>query len=978
MDINLITQIDNSFSPVTKACDVEDCKQHLSDFQNSLTVLTQNIRSIYKNIDSFNIFMHRLNLTCDIIVLTECWLSNSNGNLPLIPGYHSYCSKKSYNQNDGVVVYAKDSLQITVEEPDLEECNCLVIKIGNTTAILAIYRSPSFRNLDPFLYSLNQTCEALTPFKNIILTGDLNINIGSNNCDAGTQNYLNLCSYLGFLPAHTLPTHQSGSCLDHMMIKSSLYYITLVTNSTITDHHAVLLTLDLMPPKPNRTQTKSKLNINKLENDLRNIDFSPIYNTVDANASLSYLIKNVQQAILHNTTIMTNNKKMHNIKPWITPGLIRCIRHRDKLHQRTKRSPDNLILQITYKRYRNFCNNLLKRLKTNYDKDELQKAGNNTKSLWKQIKNVTYLSKQHESISSLLSNDSSPLLSANNVNNFFVNVGKTLAEQIPQSTAIQSPSIQHVSVKSFVMLDPDTYEITRIISGLKDDSAVGWDNISNKVLKRFKHILVPPLTYIFRLCLSNGVFPEFLKKAVVIPIFKSGNKDLISNYRPISILPSISKVLEKIINTRLVNYLEKHGLLSPMQFGFRSKLSTANAVHTLTDYVTEELGKGNQSLAIFIDLAKAFDTVSIPLLLHKLEAVGIRGTQLKLIADYLNNRHQCVRIDTTISDNLKNHAFGVPQGSILAATLFLIYINDLCNLDIENGKIITYADDTALIFTAKTTDELYKSAQKGFNVVTNWLKSNLLTLNVDKTKFIHFSMRKSQNKNTNTHLYAHQCSNPLINSCHCPKVLKTNNIKYLGIIIDDTLSFKQHIESLVSRVRKLMFVFKKLRTIADPKLITQIYLALCQSILTYCITSWGGAPKTTMLPLERAQRAILKVAHFHPFLFPTDQLYKSCNVLTVRQLFILHVILKQHSQLSYNNSNITNKRRKDIVCSSNSTSKYMYTNRFFRFLGPFLYNKLNSELSIYSLNYFKCRKSVFNYLQSLSYDRTDNLLTVCK
>lgn len=229
-----------------------------------------------------------------------------------------------------------------------------------------------------------------------------------------------------------------------------------------------------------------------------------------------------------------------------------------------------------------------------------------------------------------------------------------------------------------------------------------------------------------------------------------------------------------------------------------------------------------------------------------------------------------------------------------------------------------------------------------------------------------------------TPIYTHQCSNPLINSCHCPKVLKTNNIKYLGIIIDDTLSFKQHIESLVSRVRKLMFVFKKLRTIADPKLITQIYLALCQSILTYCITSWGGAPKTTMLPLERAQRAILKVAHFHPFLFPTDQLYKSCNVLTVRQLFILHVILKQHSQLSYNNSNITNKRRKDIVCSSNSTSKYMYTNRFFRFLGPFLYNKLNSELSIYSLNYFKCRKSVFNYLQSLSYDRTDNLLTVCK
>lgn len=982
MDSTLITDIDNSFQTVSKSCKVEDCRQYLSVYQKSLTILTQNIRSIYKNMDSFNIFLHRLNFNCDIVILTECWLSNRQDNLPVIPGYNVSFTRINNNQNDGVVVYSKDSLVVTVEEPNLHDCksNCLIMKIGTTAAIIAIYRSPSARNLDVFHASLNQIFQALGTFKNVILTGDINININSDNCNAGIQDYLNICSFHGFMPAHTLPTHQSGSCLDHMIVKSNFSYITLVTNSTITDHHAVLLTLNLTLPKQNYPQTKTQLNTNKLEYDLCNIDFSPVFNTPDANFALSYLIKHVQSAILRNTAVITVKKKNYNIKPWITPGLIRCIRQRDKLHQRYRRDPDNLVTKITYTRYRNFCNKLLKDLKRNYDKNELNRAGNNSKQLWKHIKNVTYMSKQRESNSSLLLSNPSPILSANEVNNFFVNVGKTLAEQIPKPDCVQ-PSSQKCGnrriLKSFALLDTDEDEITRIICGLKDDCAVGWDNISNKTLKLFKHILVPPLTHIFRMCFSEGIFPRCLKKAIVIPIFKSGNKDLVNNYRPISLLPSISKILEKIINSRLVNYLEKNEFLSSAQFGFRAKLSTADAVHSLTDYVSEELGKGNQTLGIFLDLAKAFDTVSVSTLLYKLEALGIRGTPLKLFADYLDGRHQCVKIDNIISVEQKNTGFGVPQGSILGPTLFLIYINDLCSLNIKQGKIISYADDTALIFTAKTNSELYEYAQIGLNTVSNWLQSNLLTLNTDKTKYIHFSIRKPQFNMTNSQLYAHHCGLRSVSICKCPFILKTSNIKYLGVLIDESLSFRPHIDSLVARVRRLIFVFKKLRAIADKKLMSQVYLALGQSVIQYCITSWGGAPKTYLLPLERAQRAILKVANFHPFLYPTDLLYKSCNVLTVRQLFITHLVLKQHTMLSYNIES-TNKRRNDIVCESNASSKYAFVNRFYTFLGPFLYNILNRKLSIYKLNNYDCKKVILQFLLSISYSETEDLLVVCK
>ncbi|RVE43158.1 hypothetical protein evm_012189 [Chilo suppressalis] len=736
----------------------------------------------------------------------------------------------------------RDSLQVTLEEPALQGCSCLLVHINQDTVIVAIYRSPSVTNIDNFNGNLDQILQSLTSFKNVIITGDININIIPDIHDAGTQDYLNLCSYHGFYPAHTLPTHQSGSCLDHMMIKSRSTYLTLVTKTPLTDHSAVLLTLNLSLPKLNHKLVKSKLNIKKLEHDLCKLDFAPVFQSTDANASLLYLINNVEQAILHNTSVVASNKQYQNIKPWITPGIIRCIRHRDKLHMRTKKYPDNLTLLVIYRRYRNFVNNLLKKLKANYEKNELLKAGKDSKRLWRHIKNFTYTSKRHESCSSLLLTHPSPLISANYVNNYFINMGKDLAERHQPLNLFSQSLNATTSRNSFVMLDTDQQEILQIITNLKDDSAVGFDNISNKILKTFKHILIPPLTRIFQICLSQGIFPQCLKKAVVTPVYKSGCKDQVNNYRPISVLPSLSKLLEKIINKRLIDYLEKNNYLSPTQFGFRAKLSTADAVHNLTNYITQELGKGKHTLAVFLDLAKAFDTVSIPKLLKKLEALGIRGTQLKLFADYLDNRSQCVKIGNIKSDYQKMTCYGIPQGSIIGPTLFLVYINDLCNLNLKCGKIISYADDTALIFSANSRSELYEVAQLGLNGVNNWLRCNLLTLNTDKTNYIHFSMRQPCHGFTNPNLYAHQCQYPSVNKCDCPLIQNTSHIKYLGILINDTLSFRQHIANLVVRIRKLMYIFKKLRTIAGPKLIKQVVPWGLRKTLNWIKGTYGNPP----------------------------------------------------------------------------------------------------------------------------------------
>lgn len=240
-------------------------------------------------------------------------------------------------------------------------------------------------------------------------------------------------------------------------------------------------------------------------------------------------------------------------------------------------------------------------------------------------------------------------------------------------------------------------------------------------------------------------------------------------------------------------------------------------------------------------------------------------------------------------------------------------------------------------------------------------------------------MKKKQSFISNPPILAHRCSYhyQTNNMCDCPAVNSANKIKYLGIIINDTLSFRPHIEALSNKIRKLIFIFKQLRNVAGLDLIMQVYYALCQSLLTYCITSWGGAAKTLLLNVERAQRAILKVSTFRPYLYPTNLLYKTCNVLTVRQLFIFNTVLKQHKALPYS-KDITDKRRKDIVCNQLTDTKHPFATKFFAYLGPRLYNKLNAITCIYHLNLFECKKALQKILEKLSYDDTEKLLTVPK
>lgn len=979
----MTNNIDNITAGSSYSCLPESCKSHtIGPNTPSLKILTQNIRSINKNFPNFEVLLARMDFSCDIYLLTETWNSKVC-NYPILKNYETHYTKRNHNQNDGVVAYTKQGINCSVEEYYLNDASCLIIKIDETTVVIGVYRSPSQKNLHNFFTSLDTLLDSVKTFENIILMGDVNIDIKPNNEDRDSHVYLDMLASHGLLAGHQYPT-RLDTCLDHAMTKSKLPAVTIVLASPLTDHSGVLSLIDTnnkSVPKTPIIKTTTKINYGDIVEELKNTNFDHILNSIDPNWCAEQLISVLNSSIQSNTLKASTHRRTQCLKPWITPGLVRCIRNRDRMHLKCKREPNNEIIKITYKRYKNFCNDLLKRLKRTYEKNLLEKYVKNPKMKWKIIDTITSRNNKNTPSDDLLKIAKTPEAALEAVNDYFSSIASDLAKTILDKNFHFNSNINEVQpspVNSMVMIETSEQEIESVLMNLKTDSAVGWDGIPTKLLKLAKDSVVPVITHIANLCVVSGIFPKTFKKAIIHPIYKSGNRECVKNYRPISVLPALSKIIEKIMNKRLLSFLEKESILSNNQFGFRSGRSTAQAVSGLVETVATHIDSKRKCIGVFLDLAKAFDTVSIPKLLHKMENIGIRGTALKLFSDYLHDRTQRVTLNGMSSRDCRV-SFGVPQGSVLGPTLFLIYINTLCGLNLKKCDIFAFADDTALIFHGKTWGEARKNTELGLKVIFQWLNENLLTLNVAKTKYLLFSNTVRTLPST-FHLQLHDglCSFECMESmnCGCDFLERVETIKYLGVLIDEKINWCPQINQLTERTRKLMYIFKKLRHIADSALTKTVYLALCQSIISYCITSWGGACKTYLLKVERAQRSLLKVMTFKPYRHPTAKLYEDCDVLTVRQLFVQELILVQHQKLPFNSS-LTQSRRQDRVCPTRQY-KTFFINKFQCYLGPMLYNKINKVLNIYSLNRYNCKKVLTPWLKNQNYEETEKLFEILR
>ena len=388
----------------------------------------------------------------------------------------------------------------------------------------------------------------------------------------------------------------------------------------------------------------------------------------------------------------------------------------------------------------------------------------------------------------------------------------------------------------------------------------------------------------------SGTFPDELKIAKVIPLFKSGNRNLMSNYRPISILPTLSKIFEKLMHTRTYQFLDENQVLYNYQFGFRKAHSTVHAVQTAIHSVTKALDTTYQCMGIFIDFSKAFDTIQHNILLDKLYHYGVRGIAHTLISSYLSNRKQFVYYDNECYSALEDINVGVPQGSVLGPLFFILYVNDIISCAEASVEFILFVDDTNIFIYAPTSEELYCKANKVLRQLKSYIDANYLHINLKKSKYIHFRSNR-QNTISNTVYY---------DICQLEQV---PNIKFLGIIISETLVWNEHVKSVTRKLSKITGSLYKIRRCISKAMLRNVYYVLVNSQLMYGISIWGsGGSISNLRCLFSAQkkciRSLFRVKRIG-IMCPghTKSSFTTYKILTVHNLYFYSILTSIFSSL---------------------------------------------------------------------------------
>ena len=528
--------------------------------------------------------------------------------------------------------------------------------------------------------------------------------------------------------------------------------------------------------------------------------------------------------------------------------------------------------EIKYKSYKKCLHKLIDFSKKYYYNKALSEHRGNLKQTWKILKEVIGVQNSNNLSKMFNVNDntvSDPLVISNEFNEHFVNVGEKLAESIPSSEI--SP-LRYVTenAQSIFLAPIIEQEIDSCITHMKEGSS-GHDSLKPSVVKQCKAHFLAPLTYIFNLSLEQGIVPSSLKYAYVTPVFKAGDPCLMGNYRPISVLPVFSKILERLIFNRVYTFISSNNILTDQQFGFRKKLSTEMALLMAIDRITDAIDNKRHTIGLFLDLKKAFDTVNIPILLRKLETYGIRGNGLSWFKSYLSNRKQSVKYYDSISSALPV-TIGVPQGSILGPLLFIIYINDMPNV-LNSLYPIIFADDTTLFASGPNVEEVLECFAAELPLLVQWFSSNKLSLNLSKTQYIVFTT-SPQVRGID---FNFKIGDALIT--------RVNKTKFLGVYIDDQLRWGCHIDHVSSKIRKSLGVLKKAGRLLSDDTLKTLYYTMVYPYFSYCNIVWGRASATLLKRLVSLQKRAIRIIAHEPSLAHTHDLFIKYKIIKFEYLY---------------------------------------------------------------------------------------------
>lgn len=933
-------------------------------------ILNQNIRSLRSNFDVFLAELMSRNISPEIIVLSEIWISQQETNFYEIPNYVSFLKANEYCKAGGIKIYVKSTIEVINCCPLVfQSADVLKIEFKVNTQIftlIAIYRLHSV-NKNVFLIELENCLKdrnVANMKNNLFIMGDININILDNNVVVDEYNTLLCLNGLEcLLKQPTRITDSTSTCIDHVFArianKDNTGVEVIVVEANITDHAMSLTTVNVRDLEVGRQligleQPAYQVDYVALGDRLDNTDWSEVYAQDNPSIAFDIFYDMFQNNITQSKVTLVKNKvRTRKIKPWMNDFISMKIKIKNNIFQKLKKHPQNEKLKNYFKKYRNKLQIQIRELRDSFYAKCFDNCNGNSRAIWKVINEVTNQKTKGSPEISLNINGNTVSNSvdvANEFNQFFLtivdrlNIHKSKPNNFNALDFAKFFNSKQVTESMFVS-NVTELDLINVISSLKNRISPGIDNISSSLIKKVYPQIINVLLFLINLSFEKGIFPEKLKVAVVIPLHKQGSKNNCNNFRPISLLSSFSKIYEKLMKQKLVGFLEKTNFFSHTQFGFREGLNTENALQNFIYRVYNGLNDNKKVSAIFLDIKKAFDCVDHTILLSKLNKCGIRGVVLNWFESYLRKRKQCVKIKNSYSE-LGIINVGVPQGSVLGAILFLIYINDLCNANL-NGNITSFADDTALCYVMNEWDDINEAMNLDFQALQWWFTDNQLLLSPEKTKFINFSLRKEIKLKNEIIYKCIKCLCLQTRCTECAVVEQTNSIKYLGIYLDQELSWKTHVLNLKSKLNNTLRYFYFLKNCCNDQILRMLYFALVHSRMDYGLFCWGGAFETNTKHIFIQQKRFIRIICGKNKTEHTYPLFLKQRILPLKYMFV-HKVLKIHYIMSGNLPDINidsykKKLRKQDIFTVPKPNFTFYIKSYI-FLGPRIFNTIPSML----------------------------------
>lgn len=929
--------------------DIRDIGSKVNGSGN-LIVFHHNIRSFNKNFDNLTLLIDQIKLNIDVLVLTETWFVD--GLCWELQGYVGHHVVRADRGGGGVSVFIRSDLQCTLNTNLTSICDsyeiCAVEVIPdadnrvNNLTILGTYRPPT-GSIILFTEHLETVFTTMSN-RSVVLCGDINVDL-LDQSSADIFNSFYSYNFLPFINLATRITETTAKCLDQIWYNKLNVSFAGAIISDITDHYPVFVILEMVNTKNPVTiqfRDHSEDNMSKLYSDMQSV--RDVYFVECASMSVSdkcsWFIERLWVAYSRACPKKTKTLSVKKLlKPWINNEIRRMVNYKHHLFKEYK--SHNIPFE-EYNRYKNNLNSKLRKSKRAYYMYKFNNCRNNQKQTWKTINNLLSKVKSKPNNVTLLDEHGVEAHNSDSVANIFCSHYSTIADKldtdIPRTTTDPLSFMPDPVTTDFSPSPATDDEVIKVIDDLKDKPC-NVNNIPICIFKRNAIHIAPVISDIFNTSLIEGTFPTALKLARIIPIHKGKDRKLVNNYRPISLLPIISKLLEKIFKIKANAFINDNNILYSGQYGFRRGCSTTDAILHYVNDCTTALDSRLYTITIFLDFSKAFDTVNKDIMLGKLDRLGFRNVTNDFLRSYLTDRRMYVSINGCESTT-KTTNIGLPQGSVSSPWLFSLYINDMHRTSTK-FKFIHFADDTTIYMSGKDLTRLCEDVCHELTVIDDWLKANRLSLNIDKTCYmIH----------THNRFDVHDCD---IRIRDTPiKYVKTT--KFLGLTIDDRLNYNEHVSILCKTLSKTKGLLYKLSFYVPRSIIRKMYYALFYSRMSYSISVWGGGNITNINKISQINRSAINT-------FNSNVPVHGKTPLSSKAFYKQNCLCLFHKYLHDVEFLYFNSLIKELVPSHNRETRFVQS---FNFSYPAIFKTVSQHQFLF--NAIKLWNSLPLYLKTIS------------